>query len=96
MLPVSSNDDELLFRLRRYGPERFFTPMLKDHSDGFPEVCQAFLAGCALTICSRNFSAIGDVPWAVLFHNCREFVAYTHILPLKASNGAVGIAGGQD
>lgn len=83
---ASSDDDKLLFRLRSYGTERFFTPMLQDHGNCFPEAREAFFAGCALTICSWNFSAIRDVPWAVLFHNCCEFVAHTRILPfLKRS-----------
>jgi len=57
--------------------------VLKDQGNCFPKACETFLAGCALPVCSGDFSAIRDVPWAILLHNRREFVAHTRFLPLS-------------
>ena len=60
--------------------------MFKDQGDCVLKISQALFACRALTIGTRNFRAICNVPWAINFNYCRKFVAHVCILPLWTSS----------
>ena len=62
--------------------ERKDSSLLCSRINRFSEIFKAFLARSALTIGSRDFSTVGDMPWAVLLYDSSEFVAHTCILYL--------------
>jgi len=51
--------------------------MFEDEGNRLAQIRQAFLTGFPLAVCARDFGAIGNVPVAVLLHDCREFTAHT-------------------
>src|SRR5690349_13480530 len=81
-LRVSSHDYEFLLGIWRHGAQRFFAPMFQNQRDRFTKVRYAFFTRLALTVSPRYLCAIGDIPRAVLFDNCRELIAHGPILAL--------------
>ncbi len=74
--PASSNDNKLALSVRRKRPQRVFAPVIENETDRLPEALQALLTCTSLSICSRNFCTIGDVPCVIAFHDGGELVPH--------------------
>jgi hypothetical protein len=63
---ASSHDNEFLTSMRGQRRECLFATVFENQRDGLSQIREALFTRFALAICTGNFSAVGDVPWAML------------------------------
>jgi hypothetical protein len=76
VLRASSNHIEFLSRFGGQSAQGFLSSVLKNKGNRLAEVRQAFFPRFALTVGTRHFGAVCEVPWAVLLDDRRELVAH--------------------
>jgi hypothetical protein len=81
-VPQASSDyDEFLLGVGRQRTQRFLPSVIQNERDCLTKVSQAFFARSSLAVGAGHFSAIRDVPRAILLDNRRELVMHASILP---------------
>ena len=79
---ASSNDNEFLLGLGGKRSQRLFPPVVENEGNCLPEIRKTLVARVTLPIRTRNLSAVGNVPRAVLLHHRCKLVAHnTNSLP---------------
>jgi len=79
-LPFSSDHNGFLFRFWRHGAQGIFPSMLKNQDNGLSEVRHALFARFTLAVSTGHLGAVRNVPRAVAFDDCREFISHASIL----------------
>ena len=84
---ASSDHDEFLFGIGREGAQGLLAPVLQNQGNRLAKARQTFFTRFSLSVSTRDFGAIRDVPWAVLFDDRRELVVHSSILtPIDRCN----------
>jgi hypothetical protein len=82
---VSSDDNEFLPSVRGQRAECLLSTMFQNQRDGLAKVREALFMRFALTISTRNFRAVRDVPGTVLLNDRREFITHTSLYRCQAA-----------
>ena len=80
---ASSDHYQLLPGFGRQRAQGLLSSVIENQGNRLAKIRQTFLARLSLPIGAWHFSAIPDIPWAVLLDDRREFVAHFFILPLR-------------
>ena len=83
---ASSDHYQLLPGFGRQRAQGLLSSVIENQGNRLAKIRQTFLARLSLPIGAWHFSAIPDIPWAVLLDDRREFVAHSPILPPEGWN----------
>ena len=75
-----SNQDGITDRVGWNASKSILEPILQDQFNGRPKVGPALVNRTALTVGTRNFRTISNVPITVLLYNCSKFAIHRFFL----------------